>query len=96
MGANFDFSRKAQVSFVFRYISKNINIICKRLTTSLHFYACSMFESVYQEISLNWKDYLIGKSYDGAASMKNVYKDLQSYVKHKIHVQRTYGVVSIV
>jgi len=37
-------------------------------TTGLHLFG--MFETICQEMSINWKELLIGQSFDGAASMR--------------------------
>ncbi|XP_008182950.1 zinc finger MYM-type protein 1-like [Acyrthosiphon pisum] len=89
LDTTFDVSRKEQVSLIFRYINKNTCIVHERLvavketicTTGLHLFG--MFETICQEMSINWKEFLIGQSFDGAASMRGEYKGLQSCIKEQ-------------
>ncbi|XP_050065236.1 zinc finger MYM-type protein 1-like isoform X2 [Aphis gossypii] len=89
LDTTFDVSRKEQVSLIFRYINKNTYTVHERLvavkettcTTGLHLFG--MFETICQEMSINWKELLIGQSFDGAASMRGEYKGLQSYIKEQ-------------
>ncbi|XP_025198494.1 uncharacterized protein LOC112596886 [Melanaphis sacchari] len=83
----FDISRKEQLSIVFRYINKNTGDICERLiavretlsTTSQHSF--KMFNDICEKMDIDWKKYLIGQSYDGAASMKGAYNGFQAIMK---------------
>lgn len=83
----FDISRKEQLSIVFRYINKNTGNVCERLiavretlsTTGEHLF--TMFNDICEEMDIDWKKYLIGQSYDGAASMRGAYNGLQAIMK---------------
>ncbi|XP_025193617.1 zinc finger MYM-type protein 1-like [Melanaphis sacchari] len=85
----FDVSRKEQVSLIFRYVNKNTYFVHERLvavketicTTGLHLFG--MFETICQEMSINWKEFLIGQLFNGAASMRGEYKGLQSCIKEQ-------------
>jgi len=89
LDTTFDVSRKEQVSLIFRYVNKNTCIVHERLvavketicTTGPHLFG--MFETICQEMSINWKEFLIGQSFDGAASMRGEYKGLQSCIKEQ-------------
>jgi len=73
LDTTFDISRKEQLSIVFRYINKGI--ICERLvairetllTTGQHLF--TMFNDICEGMKLNWRQHLVGQSFDGAASM---------------------------
>jgi len=83
----FDISRKGQLSIVFRYINKNTGNVCERLiavretlsTTGEHLF--TMFNDICEEMDIDWKKYLIGQSYDEAASMRGAYNGLQAIMK---------------
>ncbi|XP_008187885.1 zinc finger MYM-type protein 1-like [Acyrthosiphon pisum] len=84
----FDISRKEQLSLVFRYINKGI--ICERLvavretllTTGQHLF--TMFKNICEEIKLNWRQHLVGQSFDGAASMRGTYNNgLQAFIREQ-------------
>lgn len=76
---------------MFRYINKNTGEVCERLiavretllhsnsTTGEHLY--TMFNDICEEMGIDWKTYLIGQSYDGAASMRGAYNGLQAIMK---------------
>lgn len=40
----------------------------------------TMFEEIFKEINIDWTNYLVGQSYDGAASMRGEHKGLQAIV----------------
>lgn len=83
----FDVSRKEQLSLVIRYINKSNGEVCERLiavretlmTTGQHL--LSVLDDICKDMCLDWKTYLIGQSYDGAASMRGAYNGLQAIVK---------------
>lgn len=89
LDTTFDVSRKEQLSVILRYINKNTVdcIVNERLvavretatTTGQHLF--TMLEEIFNEMNINWKNYLVGQSYDGAASMRGVYNGLQAIVK---------------
>lgn len=87
LDTTYDISRKEQLSIVFRYINKKNGIVCERLvavretvlTTGEHLF--TMFVDICKEMNLDWKQNLVGQSYDGAASMRSAYNGLQSIIK---------------
>lgn len=87
LDTTFDISRKEQLSIVFRYINKGI--ICERLvavretllTTGQHLF--TMFNDIYEEMKLNWRQHLVGQSFDGAASMRGTYNGLQAFIREQ-------------
>jgi len=89
LDTTFDVSRKEQLSVILRYINKNTVdcIVNERLvavretatTTGQHLF--TMLEEIFNEMNIDWKNYLVGQSYDGAASMRGVYNGLQAIVK---------------
>lgn len=40
-----------------------------------------IFVNVMEAENLNWKEELVGQSYDGASNMRGTYKGLQAYIK---------------
>ncbi|KAL5246057.1 hypothetical protein ACI65C_013465 [Semiaphis heraclei] len=89
LDSTFDISKKEQLSMVIRYINKKTGIVCERLiavrqaisTTGKHLF--TMFEEICGELNLNWKVFLVGQSFDGAASMRGQYNGLQSFIKEQ-------------
>ncbi|XP_022168063.1 zinc finger MYM-type protein 1-like, partial [Myzus persicae] len=87
LDTTYDISRKEQLSIVLRYINKKNGIVCERLvavretvlTSGQHLF--TMFVDICKEMNLNWKQNLVGQSYDGAASMRGAYNGLQSIIK---------------
>jgi len=71
----FDISRHEQVSFVIRYTDESKGKIVDRLlmicttssTNSQTLY--SIFLNIFEKTNIDWKNNLIGQSYDGAANM---------------------------
>jgi len=49
------------------------------ITTGQHIF--NTLEEIFKEINVDWKNHLVVQSYDGAASMRSVYKGLQAIVK---------------
>lgn len=86
--STFDLSRREQLSFVVRYINAD-GKICERLiaikespiTTGIQMF--NIFETVCNDMSLDWKNFLVGQSYDGAQNMRGQFQGLQSIVKEK-------------
>jgi hypothetical protein len=86
MNTTFDNSKKGQLSFVLRYI--NIDVLrnyilltmkeCSK-TTDQHLF--SVFENIYDENGLNWKQHLICQSYEYASKMRRTYQKLHSLIK---------------
>lgn len=84
--STFDISRREQVSFIVRYV-ENSGKINKRLlamkdsaeTTGQALF--NLFSKVMDSHNIDWKSYLIGQKYDGAASMQGKYNGLQTEVK---------------
>ncbi|KAE9523345.1 hypothetical protein AGLY_016293 [Aphis glycines] len=87
LDTTYDISRKEQLFIVLRYINKKNGIVCKRLvalqeivlTTGQHLF--TMFVDICKEMNLDWKQNLVGQSYDGVASMRGAYNGLQSIIK---------------
>lgn len=87
LDTTFDISRKEQLSIVFRYINKGI--ICERLvairetllTTGQHLF--TMFNDICEGMKLNWRQHLVGQSFDGAASMRGTYNGLQAFIREQ-------------
>ncbi|XP_015378254.1 PREDICTED: zinc finger MYM-type protein 1-like [Diuraphis noxia] len=79
LDTTFDVSRKEQLSFIVRYIDKNSGSIYERLIAVLE-----------TPITTDWKNHLVGQSYDDAANMRGNYNGLQSLIKeinpHAIYV----------
>lgn len=86
--STFDLSRREQLSFVVRYIN-TVGKICERLlalkkspiTTGIKMF--NIFESVCTKMSLDWKKFLVGQSYDGAQNMRSQFQGLQSIVREQ-------------
>ncbi|KAL4083995.1 hypothetical protein QTP88_029311 [Uroleucon formosanum] len=87
MDGTFDNSRKEQLAFVIRYLIEDSGEINGRLinlkecnnTSSEQLF--NIFEKICNENSLNWKDYLVGQSYDGASNMRGAYNGLQAIIR---------------
>jgi len=83
----FDISRHEQVSFVIRYTDESKGKIVERLlmicttssTNSQTLY--SIFLNIFEKTNIDWKNNLIGQSYDGAANMRGEYNGLQAKIK---------------
>jgi len=87
MDSTFDNSRKEQLSFVIRYLNENSGKINERL---INLKECSntsseqlfnIFENICNDSSLNWNDYLVGQSYDGASNMRGSCNGLQAIIR---------------
>ncbi|XP_025200620.1 zinc finger MYM-type protein 1-like [Melanaphis sacchari] len=84
----FDSSKREQLAFVVRYVSFSNKIpeIQERLialkesslTTGQRLF--EIFKDICNERELNWKQHLIGQSYDGASNMRGEYEGLQALV----------------
>lgn len=87
--STFDASRREQVSFVIRYVDDTFGLIHERviaikespITTGKDLY--SLFVAIMEKEKLNWKDCLVGQSYDGASNMRGNYKGLQAHIKRE-------------
>lgn len=89
LDTTFDVSKKEQLSVILRYINKNTTdctvnerLVAVRetaITTGQHLF--TILEEILNEMNIDWKNHLIGQSYDGAASMRCVYNGLQAIVK---------------
>ncbi|KAL4147850.1 hypothetical protein QTP88_002188 [Uroleucon formosanum] len=85
--STFDASRKEQVAFVIRYVHNKTSIISERLiavkessnTSGSELF--TLFQLVCSERNLDWKNYLIGQSYDGAPNMRGQFEGLRSHVQ---------------
>jgi len=72
--STFDISRTEQVSFIVRYVEelgkineRLIDIKNAAITTGQALF--NLFSGVMDQYSFNWKSYLVGQSFDGAASI---------------------------
>lgn len=87
LDTTFDISRKEQLIIVFRYVYKGIvyeRLVAVRetvLTTGQHLFF--MFNNICEEIKLNWREHLVGQSFDGAASMRGSYNGLQAFIREQ-------------
>lgn len=94
LDTTFDVSRIEQLSLVIRYINKSNGVVCERLiavretlmTIGQHLF--TVLDDICKDMCLDWKTYLIGQLYDGAASMRG-YKLLQKSIIHQL---LTFGV----
>lgn len=85
--STFDASRQEQVSFVIRYVDDKSGLVYERIigikespnTTGKDLY--SLYVTIMEKENLNWKENLIGQSYDGASNMRGNYKGLQAHIK---------------
>lgn len=89
LDTTFDIFRKEQISLIFRYVNQNTYTVHERLVAVREticrtgLYLFGMLETICQEMSMNWREFLVGQSYDGAASMRGEYKGLQSCIKEQ-------------
>lgn len=88
MDSTFDLSRKEQISFIIRYVATDGNINERLValkdspsTTGLNMF--NIFEAICNELGLDWLNYLVGQSFDGAQNMRGEYKGLQSRINDK-------------
>lgn len=87
MDTTYDNSKKEQLSFVIRYFNEETSSVHERLlsikqcssTTAQHL--LSAFENICEINGLNWKQTLIGQSYDGSSIMRGAYGGLQALIK---------------
>lgn len=86
MDTTFDLSRKEQVAIVCRYVDENTGKVCERLIAIRE---CSstkgasmfkIFQEVCEEYKLNWKELLVGQSYDGASNMSGDFNGLKAHI----------------
>lgn len=84
----FYISRKEQLAFIIRYVNleKLEPVINERLLALKESSLTSgknlfiIFKEICAENGLNWKRFLVGQSYDGAANMRGEYAGLQALV----------------
>lgn len=88
MDSTFDLSRKEQISFIVRYVTACGNVSERLLalhdspiTTGEQMF--KIFELICKELNLDWINYLVGQSYDGAQNMRGQYNGLQTLIKEK-------------
>ncbi|KAL4120532.1 hypothetical protein QTP88_013204 [Uroleucon formosanum] len=87
--STFDAARKEQVSFIIRYVSHSSGNIFERLLAlkespvTTEELLSDLFELVMNREGLDWKNKLIGQSYDGASNMIGEYKGLQARINAK-------------
>jgi len=81
-------SRKEQISFIIHYVTE-CGDICERLlalqdspiTTGVQMF--KIFEMICGRLSLDWVNYLVVKSYDGAQNMRGQYNGLQTLIREQ-------------
>ncbi|KAK3907343.1 Zinc finger MYM-type protein 1 [Frankliniella fusca] len=86
----FDFSRKEQCSCIIRYVNENTGTVCERLV-ALKVSASTTGEQLFnvlvnileEELGLDWKNYLVGQTYDGASNMRGQYQGLQARIREE-------------
>lgn len=82
--STFDSSHKEQLSFVIRYLfdgkiyERLISLIESPNTTGQVLF--ELFNTVMDKVNLDWKNNLVGQSYDGAANMRGKYNGLQAKI----------------
>ncbi|XP_060855488.1 zinc finger MYM-type protein 1-like [Metopolophium dirhodum] len=87
--STFDAARKEQVSFIIRYVSHSSGNIFERLLALKESSVITgeslfdLFELVMDREGLDWKNELVGLSYDGASNMSGEYKGLQARINAK-------------
>lgn len=88
MDSTFDLSRKEQISFIVRYVTQHGNVSERLLalydspiTTGTQMF--EIFELICKKLNLDYTNYLIGQSYDGAQNMRGQYNGLQTLIKEK-------------
>lgn len=82
--STFDVSHKEKLSFIVRYIfDGKIHERLLALTESLNTTGEALFQqfkSVMERNNLDWKNNLVGQSYNGAANMRGTYNGLQARI----------------
>lgn len=87
--STFDLSRKEQISFVVRYINSTTGTVSERLialresSVTTGFQLFNIFEKLCADLSIDWEQYLVGQSYDGAQNMRGQFQGLKTYVQQK-------------
>lgn len=82
--STFDVSHKEQLSFIVRYLfhdkihERLIALTESPCTTGEALF--DQFKLVMEKSNLDWKNKLVGQSYDGAANMRGSYSGLQSRI----------------
>ncbi|XP_025202917.1 zinc finger MYM-type protein 1-like [Melanaphis sacchari] len=87
--STFDLSRKEQISFVVRYVNSTVGTVSERLialresSVTTGFQLFNIFEKLCVDLSIDWEQYLVGQSYDGAQNMRGEFQGLKTYVQQK-------------
>lgn len=87
MDETFDASRKEQVTLIVRYIDDTKGEVVERVVSlreSAATTGAALFKvliSIFDELELDWRNYLVAQSYDGASNMRGAYKGLQNLVQ---------------
>lgn len=82
--STFDISHKEQLSFIVRYVfdgkvyERLIALVKSPYTTGQALF--ELFNKVMDKCNLDWKNNLVGQSYDGAANMRGTYNGLQAKI----------------
>ncbi|KAL4083667.1 hypothetical protein QTP88_028983 [Uroleucon formosanum] len=101
LAATFDSSRKEQISFIIRYAVEVTGDVHERLlavkelpvTSEKNVY--DIIVNVMEAENLNWKEELVGQSYDGATNMRGNYKGLQAHIKAESPQALFVGIIPI-
>ncbi|KAK3929784.1 Zinc finger MYM-type protein 1 [Frankliniella fusca] len=84
-----DTSRKEQCTCIIRYVREDTGTVAERLvavkasavTTSDKLF--EVLQTIFDELNLDWKTYLVGQAYDGASNMRGAYKGLQQLIRER-------------
>ncbi|KAK3932531.1 Zinc finger MYM-type protein 1 [Frankliniella fusca] len=84
-----DTSRKEQCSCIMRYVCSKTGTVVERLvglkatasTTGESLF--QVLKSIFEELGVDWTEYLVGQSYDGASNMRGAYHGVQELVRQK-------------
>lgn len=85
----FDSSRKEQCSCIIRYVSEDTGEVVERLvalkesSTTTGEELFKVLKSIFEELGLDWRKYLVGQAYDGASNMRGAYLGLQNLVRQE-------------
>lgn len=91
--STFDVSHREQLSFIVRYLfdgkiyERLIAIVESPYTTGQALF--ELFNKVMDNCNLDWKNNLVGQSYDGAANMRGTYNGLQAKI-YNINTRAVY------
>jgi len=84
-----DSSRTEQCTCIIRYVRSDTGTVAERLVavrdsaTTTGEKLLEVLEDIFKELGLDWTNYLVGQSYDGASNMRGAYQGLQALVRDK-------------